>query len=160
MCGRFTLHHDVDEIVERFDVADVEFDLDARYNIAPSQIVAAIVQNGRRRLAGFKWGLQSLFAFAGLWEEWRAEDGAMLQTCTIITVEPNEMMAAIHHRMAAILKPEEEAVWLNPATAKSHLLGLLRPYPDDDFEAVPVSRLVNSPSVDSPDCIAAVAATD
>jgi len=95
-----------------------------------------------------------LFAFAGLWEEWRSPDGSLLRTCTIITVEPNDLMAPIHHRMAAILKPEHEALWLDPAAREGRLLlPLLRPYPDDDLEAVPVSRAVNSPAQEGPSLI-------
>jgi putative SOS response-associated peptidase YedK len=220
MCGRFTLHHEQDEVVERFGVASVEFALRPRYNIAPSQAVAVVVGQDERRLAGFKWGLvpfwakesaignklinakaetlaekpsfkyalskrrclipsdgfyewkksgkgpsqplylrrrdRGLFAFAGLWEEWQQEDGSPLHTCTIITVEPNQMMRTIHHRMAAILQPEEEAVWLDAKTPEPRLLELLRPYPGDDLEAIPVSRQVNSPATDDPSCIAAL----
>ena len=45
----------------------------------------------RRRQHGLKIRRQDggLFAFAGLWEEWQSPDGSPLQTCTIVTVEPN-----------------------------------------------------------------------
>ncbi len=97
-----------------------------------------------------------LFAFAGLWEEWKAPEGDTLRTCTIITVEPNELVAEIHHRMAAILAPDEEAAWIDPKGKVADLLQLLRPYPADELEAFPVSRAVNSPSFDAPECIAAI----
>jgi len=219
MCGRFSQHHSADEIAERFDVPEVAFAISPRYNVAPSQTVAAVVAQPGRQLVGFKWGLvpswakdpsvgnhminakaetlsekpsfrqaltrrrclipadgfyewkkkgkgpsqplyirrrdQGLFAFAGLWEEWHPSEGEVLRTCTIITVEPNELIAPIHHRMAAILKPEHEAAWLDPATTYAPaLLELLRPYPDGDLEAYAVSRSVNTPSFEGPDCIA------
>lgn len=109
---------------------------------APSQPIYV-----RRREGG-------LFAFAGLWEEWRTPDGSYLQSCTIITVEPNALIAQFHHRMAAILRPEEEALWLNPQQKVADVLPLLRPYEADDLEAFPVSRAVNSPSFDDASCIA------
>jgi putative SOS response-associated peptidase YedK len=90
-----------------------------------------------------------LFAFAGLWEEWKAPDGKRIQSFTIITTEPNELIAQFHHRMAVILKPEEEAFWLDMKNKPADLLPLLRPYDGDDMEAFPVSRAVNSPSVDN-----------
>jgi putative SOS response-associated peptidase YedK len=91
---------------------------------------------------------KGLFAFAGLWEEWKAPDGKRLQTFTIITTEPNELISQFHHRMAVILKPDEEAVWLDLKNKPEDVLPLLRPYDLEDLEAFPVSRAVNSPSVD------------
>jgi len=96
---------------------------------------------------------ESLFAFAGLWEEWSPPGGETLRTCTIITTEPNELLSTIHHRMAAILLPEEEALWLNPESGVEAALRCLRPYPLSDLERVPVSKAVNSPRVDAPSCI-------
>jgi putative SOS response-associated peptidase YedK len=63
MCGRFTLHHTTKEVAARFGVQKVLFDVEARYNIAPTQQVAAITQqNGERVLDGFRWGLVPVWA--------------------------------------------------------------------------------------------------
>jgi putative SOS response-associated peptidase YedK len=44
------------------------------------------------------------FTFAGLWENWKdPESGEWLRTCTIITGEPNELVAQIHPKMPVIL---------------------------------------------------------
>jgi putative SOS response-associated peptidase YedK len=43
------------------------------------------------------------FAFAGLWESRRVEDDSRLESCTIITCEPNTLMAELHDRMPVIL---------------------------------------------------------
>lgn len=90
-----------------------------------------------------------LFAFAGLWEDWKAPDGKRIQSFTIITTEPNELIAQFHHRMAVILNPEEEAFWLDMKNKPEDVLPLLRPYDAGDLEAFPVSRAVNSPSVNN-----------
>src|SRR5262245_18396385 len=94
-----------------------------------------------------------LFAFAGLYEDWKSPEGEKLRTFTIITVEPNELVSKIHNRMPAILKPEEEAVWLNSQTPVTDIVSLLRPYPASEMETYPVSRAVNTPSFDDPSCI-------
>ena len=49
----------------------------------------------------FHFGLQddSLFAFAGLWDRWRGSDGTTLETCTILTTTPNQLLADMHDRM-------------------------------------------------------------
>lgn len=99
---------------------------------------------------------QGLFAFAGLWEEWKTPEGTKLQSCTIITVEPNELVAEFHHRMAAILLPEDEARWIDPKATIADVSALLRPYPSDLLEAYAVSRAVNSPSQQGPSLIEAV----
>ena len=95
------------------------------------------------------------FAFAGLWDAWKSPEGQIIRTCTIITTEPNDLMAGIHNRMPVILAPEVRDVWLDPAEREPDaLLPLLVPYPAADMEARPVSRLVNSPKYDSPELIA------
>ena len=93
------------------------------------------------------------FAFAGLWELWRPDDTPIL-SCTIITTEPNALLAPIHNRMPVILPPDAYARWLDPAEQKPAVLNaLLKPYPADLMTTYPVSRLVNSPTNDTPACI-------
>jgi putative SOS response-associated peptidase YedK len=81
-----------------------------------------------------------LFGFAGLYDIWAAPDGQSLSTCTIITTEPNAVVAPIHNRMPAILLPEDEDDWLNPdVTDVGFLQALLGPYPADQLQALPVA---------------------
>ena len=95
------------------------------------------------------------FAFAGLWDSWRTPDGQQLRTCTIITTEPNQLMAAIHNRMPALLLPDALNSWLDPEMQDEQDLGrLLNPYPTELMAARPVSRLVNNPKYDSAELIA------
>jgi putative SOS response-associated peptidase YedK len=101
-----------------------------------------------------------LFAFAGLWEEWNdpgaGPDAPPLRTCTIITVAPNAVVAPIHDRMPAILRPEDETHWLDPSIRDGRaLLDLLGPYAQEEtMNSYAVSRLVNAPGNDGPECIA------
>jgi len=94
------------------------------------------------------------FGFAGLWETWTSPDGAEIKSCTIITTEANELLRQIHDRMPVILTGEAEAVWLDPTIQEpARLLPLLKPYPAQEMEAYPVSRLVNLPTYDAPECV-------
>jgi putative SOS response-associated peptidase YedK len=94
------------------------------------------------------------FAFAGLWESWHGADGSNILSCTIITTAPNEFMAEIHNRMPVILPPNTCAQWLDPAErAPDQLNDLLKPYPADLMKAHPVSKFVNNPQNDTPECI-------
>jgi len=96
------------------------------------------------------------FTFAGLTERWaKGPAGELpLETATIITTEANRLMSSIHDRMPVILPEEARAIWLDPEfRGKEPLLSLLRPYPDEELIATPVSRLVNSPKTDDPRCL-------
>lgn len=63
MCGRFTFHADARALADYFDVADAP-DLEARYNIAPTQLVPVLRedQHGARRVALVRWGLIPFWA--------------------------------------------------------------------------------------------------
>jgi putative SOS response-associated peptidase YedK len=94
------------------------------------------------------------FAFAGLWEDWHSPDGSQILSATIITTNPNELMAPLHNRMPVILPEAAYKQWLNPGEADPQQLSpLLQPYPAELMEAYAVSRQVNSPGNDQPECI-------
>lgn len=95
------------------------------------------------------------FAFAGLWDLWKSPGGEHIHSCTIITTEPNDLVASIHNRMPAILLPGAYAEWLDPDMRDEQALSRwLAPYPAGEMIARPVSRLVNDPRHDSPELIA------
>ncbi len=97
---------------------------------------------------------QDVFAFAGLWEVWHSPHGDTIQTCTILTGEPNTKVKAYHHRMAIILPRTAYAMWLDDASARDELKQvLLSPYPDDAMDIHPVSKAVNTPKHDHPSLI-------
>ena len=223
MCGRFTLRTDPETLTETFPgfTTPAPDEMIPRYNIAPSQPVAVVPNNGENSVEFFQWGLipswakdpkignrminarsetlaekpsfrtpykrrrclilsdgfyewrsepesksktpiyirlksEKPFAFAGLWEAWYpSTDDDPLLSCTIITTSPNALMETIHRRMPVILEPDAYDLWLDPSEqSPKQLDGLLNPYPPEEMMAYPVSRLVNRPSNDSPDCIA------
>lgn len=225
MCGRFTLTIDVRQVAATImspQTVEVPADLPSgpRYNIAPTQNVAAIVNDGSLHFELLRWGLipswakeesvgsrminaraetlaekpsfkrllhgrrclivadgfyewrqepgaksktpqyitlkdHEPFAFAGLWDSWRAPDGRQLRTCTIITTEPNELVASIHNRMPAILPRAARDLWLDPTLKDEQaLLPLLTAYNAAEMTARPVSRQVNDPRYDSAELIA------
>jgi putative SOS response-associated peptidase YedK len=92
------------------------------------------------------------FAFAGLWDHWTSAGGEEKRTCTIVTCEPNDLMSQLHNRMPVMLDRSTMWDWLDPAANPVALRALLVPYARP-MTAHPVSRLVNSPQNDSPECI-------
>jgi putative SOS response-associated peptidase YedK len=60
MCGRFTLTATVDQLIDRFDIEFFlqEEEYNPSYNVAPSQSVLAVINDGARNKMGFlRWGL-------------------------------------------------------------------------------------------------------
>ncbi|ELY92735.1 hypothetical protein C483_07202 [Natrialba hulunbeirensis JCM 10989] len=86
-----------------------------------------------------------LDAFGGGTADSAGTDPGPLETFTIITTEPNDLVADLHHRMAVILDPADEQRWLSGEDPAD----LLAPYPAAEMRAYPVSTAVNDPSVDS-----------
>ena len=89
---------------------------------------------------------QDVFGFAGLWERSRADANAVTESCVMITVPANALMAEIHNsktRMPAILTREQHDLWLfaDPPAAGAALAA----YPEERMIAYPVSTRVDSP---------------
>ncbi len=97
------------------------------------------------------------FALAGLYEQWN-RDGQTIDSCTIITTEPNALMAPIHQRMPVILPSSAYEAWLDPQlNTVDSLQSLLCPYQADEMLAYPVGKAVGSPAHDAADCIEPIA---
>ncbi|MBB6645437.1 SOS response-associated peptidase [Halobellus ruber] len=107
------------------------------------------------------------FAMAGLWDRWEpthtqtglgdfgggggASEADAVESFTVITTEPNDVVADLHHRMAVVLDPDEESTWLHGSTEEA--AELLDPHPSEGWQAYPVSTRVNSPANDGPDLV-------
>lgn len=90
-----------------------------------------------------------LFAFAGLYSEWKNSEGKTVSSFTIITTTPNELVAPIHNRMPVILQPQHEKLWLDKEISTADLLDILLPYDPHKMEAYTVSTLVNNVANDT-----------
>lgn len=218
MCGRFNLRTPAEQLIEVFDLVR-SFEIDPRYNIAPTQPVLAVRLTDNGREPDFlHWGLvpfwaddpkigsrminarsetvatkpafraafkrrrclipvdgfyewkktdaknkqpfhiemrdKQPFAFAGLWETWEKDGASLLESCTILTTEPNELMAEIHNRMPVILEPEDYGRWLDPTVQDRTVLEpLLTAFPADKMQAYPVSRIVGNARNETPECV-------
>jgi putative SOS response-associated peptidase YedK len=94
------------------------------------------------------------FALAGLWERWDGDDGEPVESCAIITTTANELLRPVHDRMPVILAPEDYGTWLDPTTPAEQLHAMLRSYPAEAMEAVPVGSYVSNPRNEGPGCLA------
>lgn len=218
MCARFTLRTPMSVLVDQFRLEQAPQQLELRYNVAPTQPVAAVrVKDEQRRCLLFRWGLvpswakdlsigsrlinarsetvaekpsfrfafrhrrclvltdgyfewrkegkikqpyyfrmadERPFAFAGLWDRWRGGEEP-LESCTVLTTEPNELTRGIHNRMPVILEESDYDLWLDPDVEdKAPLLKLLRSYDSSAMKSEPVSTRVNNVRNDDPECVA------
>ncbi len=101
------------------------------------------------------------FAMAGLWERFTPKtkqtglgeftngdageaESQPIETFTVLTTEPNDVVEPLHHRMAVVLDHDEETAWLDGEELS------FGPAPSDSFRSYPVSTAVNSPANDGP----------
>lgn len=96
---------------------------------------------------------EACFAFAGLWEHWE-HDGAVMETCAILTCAANARLATVHDRMPVVIEAADYPRWLAPEREGPPPSTLLRAVDDDFFTLHRVAKRVNSPRHDAPDCIA------
>jgi putative SOS response-associated peptidase YedK len=97
----------------------------------------------------------SPFGLAGLWENWRNPNAREWErTFAIFTVPSNDLVAKIHDRMPAILKPSGYDRWLG-VEPDPH--DLLISYPSEPMTIWPISRRVNAPENDDPSLLDRVA---
>ncbi len=107
-------------------------------------------------------GNRGPMTFAGLWDCWRAPDGATLKSFAIITTAANELLAPLHDRMPVLLAPDRWAAWLGEhrlgetAATDAELKAMLKPYPGGAMTFWPVDRRVGNVKNDSPDLFTAV----
>jgi putative SOS response-associated peptidase YedK len=89
------------------------------------------------------------FAFAGLWDRWRAPDGAVIESFTINTVAPNKLLEPIHDRMPAIVDRHDYLRWLQSDDWRR----LLQPFSAEKMRCWPVDKAVGNVKNDSPELI-------
>lgn len=97
----------------------------------------------------------ALFAMAGLYETWRAPDGALLETCAVVTTAAEGAVCALHPRMPVLIPPDAYAAWLDPArNADAAGAAVASARLADRLVARRVGSRVNDPRHDDPACLA------
>jgi putative SOS response-associated peptidase YedK len=113
-------------------------------------------KTGEKTKQPFAIGMKDrgMFAFAGLWETWTDKaTGRVLETYTIITTDPNELMEKIHTRMPVILRQRDYERWMAPADPAHLPVDLLRPYPAEEMVAWKVDSAVGNVRNNRPELV-------
>jgi putative SOS response-associated peptidase YedK len=82
------------------------------------------------------------FAFAALWERWKGGDGEVVDSCTLLTTEANDIVRSVGHpRMPVMMTSEADyARWLNPElTGRAALEPLFAPLESNRLECYPAA---------------------
>jgi putative SOS response-associated peptidase YedK len=91
-----------------------------------------------------------LMSFAGIWEVRPGDDGEDLLSCSIVTTEPNEAMAAVHDRVPVILGRYDIDAWISGDDPAA----LMRPCPAGTIKIAEVSTFVSNSRNQGEACIA------
>jgi putative SOS response-associated peptidase YedK len=83
------------------------------------------------------------FTLAGLWENWKDENGQWVRTFAIITTESSDLLVGLNSRMPLIVAPEDRQRWIGD---EEHPWNLLKRPPPESMTKWPVSTQVNSPT--------------
>jgi putative SOS response-associated peptidase YedK len=100
---------------------------------------------------------RSVFGLAAVWDRSVGDDDDVIESCSVICVPPNELLAGIANtapRMPAILRRRDYQTWLqgSPVEAKA----VLQTYNPDWMQAHAVSPRINSLRFDDPGLICPV----
>lgn len=96
-----------------------------------------IGEKGQKRLLPFSLLDRPIFAFPGIWDEWKMPNGTTRRSVAIITTDPNIDFRVYHDRMPVVLDRDDEAKWLSPETKPGDLQTLLMPLADSQIVAHP-----------------------
>ncbi len=64
------------------------------------------------------------FWLGGIWSKWNSPDGAEIESCCVLTTEPNDLIKPLHHRMPVIVPDGYEEIWTEQVKDSDELKGL------------------------------------
>ena len=65
------------------------------------------------------------FWLGGLWSKWTSPDGAEIESCCVLTTEPNDLIKPLHNRMPVVVPMGYEEQWTEQVKDSDELKGLL-----------------------------------
>jgi putative SOS response-associated peptidase YedK len=97
----------------------------------------------------FEVGEGDVFALAGVWDQWKSPEGQIIESCSILTTEPNSLVAELHDRMPVIVPTDKYDLWLDPdITEFAAIRDILKPYDPNLMRRYAVNRKLNNSNND------------
>ena len=113
MCGRFEIHSAIEIIARVFQIDDVTFDIKPSYNIAPSQDVLVVKNDGKKNcLVSCRWG------FVPSWSR-ELKTGYSMINARAETVATNSTFSEAFLNMRCIVPADGFFHWKKEGTKKS-----------------------------------------
>ena len=96
---------------------------------------------------------ETIFSFAGIWEEFEDDAGSVMHTFTILTKPSDETVNSITGRMPVILNKKEARIWLNATSEENELGALIASPSPKKINLYTVSPRINEVKLDLPSLI-------
>lgn len=86
---------------------------------------------------------KNMFAYAGIWDKFKSNNGRMVYTCAMLTIQSNEILSDIHDRMPIMLDTEQAKQWIKQDNSIEKLKGMFLQYDASKLVRYRVSERVN-----------------
>jgi|CXWL01.1.fsa_nt_gi putative SOS response-associated peptidase YedK len=94
-----------------------------------------------------------LFTLGGIWDNWRAPNGAQVVSFSIITTPPVPPVNELHDRMPLVIDKREWKQWLSSPAQGAQ--ALIHPWTTEELEVTALDTRVNSVAHDDEACLQA-----
>ena len=83
------------------------------------------------------------FWLAGIWNRWMSKEGSELESCCVLTTEPNDLVKQFHNRMPVIIPNGLEKEWLSSVKSTNELKALkplMNKWQPEEWKAEPMKE--------------------
>ena len=87
------------------------------------------------------------FWLGGIWNRWMSKEGSELESCCVLTTEPNDLVKQFHKRMPVIIPNGLEEEWTSSVKNTNELKALkplMNQWNDEEWKAETIKRPVTS----------------
>tara|TARA_Y100001968_G_C19426282_1_gene754545 strand:- start:1445 stop:2083 length:639 start_codon:yes stop_codon:yes gene_type:complete len=87
------------------------------------------------------------FWLGGLWNRWMSKDGSEIESCCVLTTEPNDLVKNFHNRMPVIIPQGLEEEWISSIKNQQELKAikkLMTQWDPDQWKAEPINKNITN----------------
>ena len=83
------------------------------------------------------------FWLGGLWNRWMSKEGSELESCCVLTTQPNDLVKRFHNRMPVVIPHGLEEEWISPFKSANELKSikpLMKKWDEEEWKAEPLNK--------------------